>query len=106
VTLRLVKQGEEPRNDAAAWEEAFHEVFWKAYFPLRRGHPNPRGAALAVWRRVKDKSEDNFQRVMREFRACESAWREAGTEPQYIPHARKWLHDRIVGGVFYPSEGR
>ena len=86
-----------------AWLAAFMEVFWPAYHPLRRGLPNPKGAALAVWLRVKDKSEGSFQKVMREFRACERAWRD--TEPQYVPHARKWLHDRIVAGVFYPTEG-
>jgi hypothetical protein len=102
MSLRLVKQGE-THDASAAWVEAFHEVFWPAYYPLRRGLPNPKGAALAMWLRVKDRSEANFQRVMQEFRACEAAWRD--TEPCYIPHARKWLHDRIHAGVFYPSEG-
>lgn len=102
MTLRLVKPGEAPQGDP--WEEAFHSTFWPAYYSLRRGLPNPKGAALAIWRKVRDRSEQSFQSIMQEFRACEAAWERDGTEARYIPHARKWLHDRIVDGVFYGGD--
>ena len=93
----------EKAKAAKDWRESFDEYFWPAYLPLRSGLPNPKADALAVWLRVKNPSQEVFESVASELDSCVKSW--ADTEPRYIPHARKWLHERIRNGVFYPTGG-
>lgn len=88
-------QIEKNRKD---WRESFDEFFWPTYQPLRAGLPNPRTDALAEWLKVTHPTQELFNSVQRDLRASIMAW--SDTEPQYIPHARKWLHERIRGGVY------
>lgn len=64
--------------------------FWSAY-PKRP--ENPRAPARAVFVKLFEAGED-MPAVVGAARRYAEACRAAKKDPQFIPHARKWLHQR------------
>lgn len=76
----------DPQQD---WLEAFDADFWPIY-PRKIA----RHAARKEWLRIKPWTQETCNDIFAGLHRYLTYWEEQGTEKEYIPHARTWLHQR------------
>lgn len=71
-------------------EDEFEHIWWNEWHPARRVAKKP---SLEEYKKARRRAD--YETILNGVRASVKYWNDMGTEPQFIPHFRKWLKDDL-----------